>query len=180
MAWINDYLIKTLKFAFKISPMPPFCSGFNVLIIKIYLKIMLLTYPFNRALCLRSQWFNSTAIFNLILLIGIFTSSKDNALRWMPRDLADDKSTLFQVMAWCRQATSHYLSQCWTSSMLPNGVTRPHELMLIWVLSVRYAQWNFEKTNTTSGASNNLMLTNAYAAQHLYWYNVNTWTDTMY
>ena len=27
--------------------------------------------------------------------------------------LTDDKSTLVQVMAWCRQATSHYLSQCW-------------------------------------------------------------------
>ena len=25
----------------------------------------------------------------------------------------DDKSTLVQVMAWCWQATSHYLSQCW-------------------------------------------------------------------
>ena len=28
----------------------------------------------------------------------------------MPLDLTDDKSTLVQVMAWCRQATSHYLS----------------------------------------------------------------------
>ena len=37
-----------------------------------------------------------TTIFNLNLLIGIFTSSKDNALRWMPRDLTDDKSTLVQ------------------------------------------------------------------------------------
>ena len=34
-------------------------------------------------------------------------------------------STLVQVMAWCRQATSHYLSQCWPRSMSPNGVTRP-------------------------------------------------------
>ena len=42
----------------------------------------------------------------------------------MPLDL-DDKSTLVQVMAWCHQATSHYLSQCWPLSMSPNGVTRP-------------------------------------------------------
>ena len=63
-----------------------------------------------------------TAVFNLVLLIGIFTSSKDNALRWMPLDLTDGKSTLVQVMAWCRQATSHYLSQCWPSSMSPYGV----------------------------------------------------------
>ena len=27
-------------------------------------------------------------------------------------------------MTWCRQATSHYLSQCWPRSMSPYGVTR--------------------------------------------------------
>ena len=43
----------------------------------------------------------------------------------MPLDLNDDKSTLVQVMAWCRQATSHYLRQCWPRSMSPNGVTKP-------------------------------------------------------
>ena len=46
------------------------------------------------------------------------------ALRWMPLDLTDDKSTLVQVMAWCHQATRHYLSQCWPRSLLPYGVTR--------------------------------------------------------
>ena len=77
-----------------------------------------------------------TAIFNLVLLIGIFTSSKDDALRWMPRDLTD-KSTLVHVMTWCRQATSHYLSQCWTSSMPPYGVTRPQWVNYI-LLSASY------------------------------------------
>ena len=48
----------------------------------------------------------------------------------MPQDLTDDKSTLVQIMAWCRQATSHYLGQCWPRSMSPNGVTRPQ-----WVKS---------------------------------------------
>ena len=51
--------------------------------------------------------------------------SNEIALRWMPLDLTDDKSALVQVMAWCRQATSHYLSQCWPRSMASNGVTRP-------------------------------------------------------
>ena len=37
------------------------------------------------------------------------------ALGWMSLDLTDDKSTLVQVVAWCRQATSHYRSQCWPS-----------------------------------------------------------------
>ena len=47
------------------------------------------------------------------------------AARWMPLDFTDDKSTLVQVMAWCRQATSHYLSHCWPRSLAPYGVTRP-------------------------------------------------------
>ena len=42
-------------------------------------------------------------IFNLALLIGIFTSSYDNILRWNPQDLIDDKSTFVQVMDWCRR-----------------------------------------------------------------------------
>ena len=42
----------------------------------------------------------------------------------MPLDHTDDKSTLVQVMAWCRQATSHYRSQCWPRSMSPYDVTR--------------------------------------------------------
>ena len=46
-------------------------------------------------------------------------------IRWFPLDLTDHKSTLVQVMAWCRQAASHYMSQCWPRSMSPYGVTRP-------------------------------------------------------
>ena len=39
--------------------------------------------------------------------------------------LTDDKSTLLQVMTWCRQATSHYLNQCWRRYLTPYDVTRP-------------------------------------------------------
>ena len=35
----------------------------------------------------------------------------------MPENLTNNNSTLVQVMAWCRQATSHYLSPCWSRSM---------------------------------------------------------------
>ena len=45
----------------------------------------------------------------------------------------DHKSTLGQVMAWCRQATSHYLSQCWPRFMSPNGVSKPQ-----WVNVAKY------------------------------------------
>ena len=40
----------------------------------------------------------------------------------MPQGLTDDESTLVQAMAWCLQATSHYLSQCWLNSLSPYGV----------------------------------------------------------
>ena len=36
----------------------------------------------------------------------------------------DDKSALVKVTAWCRQATSHYLNQCWPSLMSLYGVIR--------------------------------------------------------
>ena len=46
-------------------------------------------------------------------------------------DHSDEKSTLVQVLTWCRQATSHHLSQCWFRPMSPcrwypakNGPTR--------------------------------------------------------
>ena len=67
--------------------------------------------------------------------------SCQTALRWMPQQLTDDKSTLVQVIAWCRQAPSHYLSQCWPRSMSPNGITRPQwvklplKMALGWVLN---------------------------------------------
>ena len=45
------------------------------------------------------------------------------ALRWMPHNFTNEKSILVQVMAWCRQATSHCLNQCWPRSMPPYDVT---------------------------------------------------------
>ena len=84
----------------------------------------------------RAQWVDSLApgrsqfnfrqiIFKLILVNGGWGICYEIALRWMPLDLTDDKSTSVQVMAWCRQATSHYLNQCWPRSPTPYGVTRP-------------------------------------------------------
>ena len=64
-------------------------------------------------------------IFQLILVIDGWSNSCKIVLKWIPMDLTDGKSTLVQVMAWCLQTTSHYLSQCWPRSLLPYGVTRP-------------------------------------------------------
>ena len=47
----------------------------------------------------------------------------------MQLDFADDKSIFVQVMAWCHQATNHYLSHGWRRSMSPNVVvTRPQRV----------------------------------------------------
>ena len=67
-------------------------------------------------------------------------NSYEIILRWMPLVLTDDKSTLVQVMAWRRQATSHYLRQCRPRSMSPNGVTRPQWVYCLsfWLIHVRF------------------------------------------
>ena len=49
------------------------------------------------------QWY---LILQIISVIDGWGISCELALRWMPHDLTDDNSTLVQVMAWCRQATS--------------------------------------------------------------------------
>ena len=46
-----------------------------------------------------------TGLFNFILRIGIVSTSCKIGLRWVPKNLIDDRSTLVQVM-------SHYLRQC--------------------------------------------------------------------
>ena len=80
---------------------------------------------FNSLALGRSECDPKNVIFNLFSLIGIFRNSYNIALQWMPQDLTDDKSTLVHVMAWCCQATNHYLSQCWPRSLTPYDVTRP-------------------------------------------------------
>ena len=44
--------------------------------------------------------------------------------------LTNETSTLFQVMTWCHQAPSHYLSQCWPRSMSLIGLTRPQCILI--------------------------------------------------
>ena len=41
----------------------------------------------------------------------------------MPQDLTNDESALVQIMSWCLQAPSHYLSQCWPRSMALYDIT---------------------------------------------------------
>ena len=96
-------------FASVCHPQPS--SGLQVVDICITLVILKL-HVFNSLAPGGPGCYFNTSIFNLVLLIGFSKSYNDNAPRCMPWDLTDDRSTLVQVMAWCRQATSHYLSQC--------------------------------------------------------------------
>ena len=63
-------------------------------------------------------------ISNHIVGIKFRNTSCEIAFRWMTQALTDDQSTLVQVMVWCHQTASHYLSQCWSKSMLAFGITR--------------------------------------------------------
>ena len=71
------------------------------------------------------EWNLIHAICKQILVIDDSGISCEIALIRMSLDFTDDQSTLVQAMAWCCQATSHYLSQCWPRSLLSYGVTRP-------------------------------------------------------
>ena len=70
-----------------------------------------------------------SVIFKHMFRIKFMNISCKIALRSVPQNLTNGKSTLVQVIAWCCQATRHYLSQCWPKSMSPYSVTRPQ-----WVL----------------------------------------------
>ena len=87
------------------------------------------------------EWHFRYLIFQIISVIDGWGISCEIALWWMSLDLTDDKSTLVQVMAWCRQATSHYLSQCWPRYLSPYGVTRPQWVKLRRQMCVQLTHW---------------------------------------
>ena len=57
------------------------------------------------------------------LWIKFMSTYCETALRWMTQNIFDDKLTLVRVMAWCHQATSYYLNQCW-QDVQRCGITR--------------------------------------------------------
>ena len=73
----------------------------------------------------RFEWNFRYVIFQGILVIDGWGISCEISLIWKSVDFTDDQSTSVQAMAWCRQATSHYLNQCGPRSLMPYGVTRP-------------------------------------------------------
>ena len=91
-------------------------------------------------------------IFKLISVTDVWGVSCKIALRWMPLDLTDEKSTLVQVMAWCRQAARLYQSQCWPRFMSPYGVTRAQWVIRPFELSLETSPIQ-RKVITTSDTS---------------------------
>ena len=71
----------------------------------------------------------------------------------MPQYITNEKSTLVQVIAWCHQATIHYLNQCSPRSMSPYGVTRPqcvnHEHMN-YDIQTGNTSWRLDKNAIVS------------------------------
>ena len=84
-----------------------------------------ISWPINSLAPRKFEWNFRYVICKRILVIDGWDISCKITLIWMSQDFTDDQSKLVQVMAWCRQATSHYMSQCWYRTPWPHGVTRP-------------------------------------------------------
>ena len=63
----------------------------------------------------------SNMAFKFIIQNSSLGTTHEMALRWMPKNLSNEKSTLFQVTAWCHQAASHFLGRCWPRHLFPYG-----------------------------------------------------------
>ena len=80
------------------------------------------------------------SFFKFNLVIDCWGVSRKFTLRLLPMCVTDDRKTLVQTMAWCRQTTSHYMNQRWQWFRPPCGVTRPQwvnviqNCILLWSL----------------------------------------------
>ena len=89
--------------------------------------------------------------YKVILLIDGWDISCEIAFRWLCLNHTDEKQTLVHIMAWCHQATRHYLSQCWSRSILPYGVTRPQWVQVFGILWINllwrllWVLWNWKR-----------------------------------
>ena len=70
-------------------------------------------------------------VFKLIIQNSSWGPCCEIALIWMPENSTNGESILVQVMAWCRQAPSHYLCQCWPRSMSPYVMSLGHNKLIL-------------------------------------------------
>ena len=117
------------------------------------------------------EWNLKHVIFKQILVIDGWGISYEISLIWMSLGFTGDKSTLVQVMAWCHQASSHYLSQCWLSPLSPYGVTRRQWVkmayMIFWDIIALHVVNSGTSQHTTSpdGCSGYWMTSSFYFVQ---------------
>ena len=90
------------------------------------------------------------------------------ALKFVPRGLLVSKSALVQVMAWCRQATSHYLNKCWPRPMTPYGVTRPEWVEINYRFSLQSPMSN-GWDNISPGLKVEVLNTDCDLQKEVYW-----------
>ena len=100
-------------------------------ILFIYYFVFFCVFPVSIQECNLHKLLNSVASgrfeWNVVKVIFKLPNFRDKWLRYLLwhrsqmnlLDLTDDNSTLGQVMAWCRQASTHCLSQCWPRFMSP-------------------------------------------------------------
>ena len=99
------------------------------------------TKPINSLAPGKFEWNFRHVIFKQILVIDGWGISCEIAVIWMSLGFTDDQSTLVQVMAWCRQTTSHYMSQCWPRSLSPYGITRP-QWVIAWTTCIIFVVYS--------------------------------------
>ena len=87
---------------------------------------------FTTAQCINDQLIDPREMWQFIVQNNSLDTHWWIILRWMPQNLTNEKSTLVQVMAWCRKATSHCLNQCWFRTLSAYGVTRPQLVTLTY------------------------------------------------
>ena len=85
-----------------------------------------------------------SVFFNIIKSIDILSNTWETGLnKWIPHNPFDEMLTLLQVMAWCRQATSHYLSQCCPRYMASLGHNElPHWFLVDMAVNLGASPWN--------------------------------------
>ena len=95
-------------------------------------------------------WGNNFAgvFFKHIMRTGLLSMICETGIRWEPRDPTYGVSTLVSVIAWCRQASGHYIGHCWPWSMSSYGVTRSkwvkmsrHKVMLCFSEGTFALKW---------------------------------------
>ena len=83
-------------------------------------------------------------IFKLISSIDILKISYEIALNRTRLDIADDQWALVQLIAWCRQATSHNPNQCSSSLMTLYGVTRVKLINILGGYNIKHNFYSFQ------------------------------------